>query len=63
MGGRLMRELHLFAGAGGGILGGEILKLNNRHYKNAERAREAMAQMVAAGLAEWDADQKKVRLT
>ena len=41
----------------------KILRLNNRRYKNAERAREAMAQMVAAGLAEWDADQKKVRLT
>lgn len=41
----------------------QVLRLNNRRYKNAERAREAMAQMVAAGLAEWDAQQNKVRLT
>ena len=41
----------------------QILRLNNRRYKNAERALEAMAQMVAAGLAEWDSNQKKVRLT
>jgi len=41
----------------------QVTRLNNRKYKKAAIAREAMAQMVDAGLAEWDAQKEKVRLT